>query len=97
MCSVNIPGFVRDLAFVASGDSNEMDVVAAVIGGGSPRPHSDCGCGGHEGACSCETPVVASAAGADLEARVAMLEASNAVLVDALGADVRKRLKDRLR
>lgn len=95
MCSVNVPGFVRSLAFAASGDGVELDVVAAVIGGGMPRTASDCGCGGHEGSCTCGT--VASVNDDDREARLSALEATVAVLTDALGGQAREVLRERLR
>lgn len=87
--SVNVPGFVSQMALVASA-GGVLEPVAAITA--APFRAPVCECGGTCGHCT-----TASAASDDVEARLAAAEATIAVLTDVLGPQVRQELRGRLR
>lgn len=89
-CSVNVPGFVRQVALAASGNPAEpLQVEAAVISGGGQ--HADVCCDD----CAAGRPCATAASGAD--DRLARFEAELATMRRALDSTLRDLALARLR
>lgn len=109
MCSVVVPGFVREVAMVAAGAPHDgvtdMEPIAAVIGGRAAVAASgEACCDG----CASGTPCAGTASGhrhrstrsltaQAVDTRVARLEEVVDTLADALGPQVRDALRARMR
>lgn len=102
MCSVNVPGFVREVALAASGaPGSEMEPVAAVIGGNAVAASGACcdACAASGSSCSHGAPSTSarSLTATAIDGRVRTTEEQLAMLLDVLGPEVRDRLRARMR
>jgi hypothetical protein len=103
MCSVNVPGFVREVAMAASGAPGTdmaMEPVAAVIGGNAVAASGACcdSCAASGSSCSHTAATSArSLTATAIDGRVRTTEEQLAMLLDVLGPEVRDRLRARMR